>query len=304
MSDTIHSRHLHRTAIMPAGLPGRRSSWCGNSAAEKNPVWRFVPISFWIRSQRAMAVLLVIACAISGNRLAAAARDGDAASPARQTLGQIFQDILPDSNFPRSGHLKILSWGRSVVMHPSGLPGHFWQVCLDDVPFRITIQDQTGCDITDLIERLERIPPAYRAGLRIVSEPGKPGLTIVKHLGKNITGAATQNYISILPGSGTGVILHEIGHALTQRYFQEHPDLGERWLMAIRQDNVTVTRYGNNSKQEDQAEFGKIYAACLVAGPDSLKLLRQKSPMRFTIWEDILREAPLIPDPRLKSANG
>jgi hypothetical protein len=42
---------------------------------------------------------------------------------------------------------------------------------------------------------------------------------------------------------------------------------------------------------EDQAEFARVYALCLDGGVKYLKRLKQCSPARYVLWEQILRLA-------------
>jgi hypothetical protein len=72
----------------------------------------------------------------------------------------------------------------------------------------------------------------------------------------------------------------------------------ERWKIAIEQDKVSVSGYGDHVAHEDLAEFARIYALCLQAGADKLADLRRRSPRRFEIWASILKTAPSISAPK------
>jgi hypothetical protein len=59
-----------------------------------------------------------------------------------------------------------------------------------------------------------------------------------------------------------------------------------------------VSGYGDHVAHEDLAEFARLHALCLQAGPAKLEDLRRRSPRRFEIWTAILKTAPSLPAPR------
>ena len=178
--------------------------------------------------------------------------------------------------------------------------GQVWQAAVGNVKFKITIQDATRLRIEDCLERVQRLPPAYRAILPIVSEGNKAGMACYT----NLNGAAahgSQDYLNLVPTAGAQVILHEAGHILEQRVTSARPDTLERWKKAIAEDKVSVSDYGDQVAHEDLAEFSLVYAVCLEAGGARLAELQRLSPRRFAQWADILRTAPTLPPPPKKA---
>jgi hypothetical protein len=199
--------------------------------------------------------------------------------------------------------VKIISGPAPVEMLNDKSPGQVWQASLGTVKFKITIQDATRVRIEECFERLQKLPPAYRAILPIVSEGDKAGLALYAKLG----GAAahgSQDYLNVVPTAGAQVILHEAGHILEQRVTSVRPDTLERWKKAIADDKVSVSAYGDQVAHEDLAEFSLVYAACLDAGAARLAELQKMSPKRFALWADILKTAPTLPPPQKKGHAG
>jgi hypothetical protein len=221
------------------------------------------------------------------------AQKADPAKP--QRLSEVYRGL--EKNLKRQGRVEVVSGPQPVKMLNDKSPGLTWQVRLEGVAFRVTIQDSAELKFEQLVERIEKLPAAYRVMLPIVSESGKAGLAVYKNLG----GAAahgSQDYLNIVPGADTSVLLHEGGHILEQRYRSAHADVLERWKAAIEQDKVSVSGYGDSVAHEDLAEFSRLYALCLQAGADKLADLRRRSPRRFEIWASILKAAPSISAPQ------
>lgn len=192
--------------------------------------------------------------------------------------------------------VRLLSGPESVQMPNDKSPGRRWQAQLGGTKFAITIQDETGLEVQEVLQRIERMPVAYRHVLAIVSEPGKAGIAFYKHLG----GAAahgSQDYLNVVPDIDTMVLLHESGHVLEQRYRTSNADVLDRWKELISKDGVSVSGYGDQVAHEDLAEFAMVYAVCLDAGREKLTDLRRFSPRRFELWRTILDEAPKIDPP-------
>lgn len=229
--------------------------------------------------------------------LGAVASAQDKPAPAAPRLFDVFRGV--EKSLVRQGRIQLKSGPRPVRMLNDKSPGQTWEAELEGVKFRLTIQDSSGLKVEQLLERIERLPVAYRAILPIVSEPGKAGVAVYATLG----GAAahgSQNYLNIIPGAGTSVLLHEGGHVLEQRYTSAHPDVLDRWKEAIAQDKVSVSAYGDHIAHEDLAEFARLYGLCAQAGAAKLEDLRKRSPRRFEIWTEILKGAPLTPAPKEK----
>jgi len=86
-------------------------------------------------------------------------------------------------------------------------------------------------------------------------------------------------------------VVHEAGHIMEQRAKDTEPDILKRWGEAVEADGVSVSPYGDRVVHEDQAEFARVYALCLDGGVKYLKRLKQCSPARYVLWEQILRLA-------------
>lgn len=195
--------------------------------------------------------------------------------------------------------IRLVSGPEAVQMPNDKSPGRRWKAQLGGTTFTITIQDETGLEVEQVLERVERMPPPYRSVLAIVSEPGKAGLAFYKNLG----GAAahgSQDYLNVVSGIGTDVLLHESGHILEQRYRTAHADVLDDWKELIPKDGVSVSGYGDQVAHEDLAEFAMVYALCLDAGDAKLADLRRFSPRRFALWKKILGEAPKLDPPAEK----
>ena len=93
-------------------------------------------------------------------------------------------------------------------------------------------------------------------------------------------------------GAGAGVspavICHEIGHVLDQEARKSDKDIMGKHGLGRMHDNVHTSHYGDGPVHEDHAEFAKMYALCLSAGPKHLARLRKLSPARYAVWERML----------------
>lgn len=219
-------------------------------------------------------------------------------------LDSQFEHLYKVTRFPITDRVAVMSGPVAVELNQwAKSPGKTWEVRLGDSAFRISIEDRTKLELGDVTDRVERIPALYRRALEIISEPGKDGLAFYKDLG----GAAAhggQDYINAIPSADLHVITHEAGHTIEQRAKVAEPDILERWNDAISTDKVSVSWYGNGAHWEDQAEFARIYAACINAGPTELARLQQASPARYALWERMLElvearvpVAPTVPPP-------
>ena len=88
------------------------------------------------------------------------------------------------------------------------------------------------------------------------------------------------------------MIAHEAGHTLEQVAKEHDPTIPNQWQAAIGADQISVSRYGDSSWWEDQAEFARVYAACRDAGAEPFTHLNVLSPKRFALWEKILYPPP------------
>jgi len=185
--------------------------------------------------------------------------------------------------------VEILSGPEEVKMLRGQSPGKVWQAGLGDSKFKITIEDKMGMELGETLERLERLPEAYRRSLEIVSEDKKDGVAFYADL----DGAAahgSQDYLNMVKQAGVEVVAHEAGHILEQRATRSDPKVLEKWGGALAEDGVSVSAYGDTVAHEDLAEFAMLYAICLDAGEERLAELEKLSPRRFAAWEEILEK--------------
>ena len=169
-------------------------------------------------------------------------------------------------------------------------PGKSWQVSLGGADFRITIEDTVTMDVKECLSRLEQVPPSYRVAFQIVSEGKKDGVAFYSDL----DGAAahgSQEYLNVIPQANALVMVHEAGHILSQRAEAAIPGMNEKWSEAIAKDGISVSPYGDTVAHEDLAEFARIHAMCLDAGPAKLAELKKLSPRRHALWEAIRKAA-------------
>ena len=238
-----------------------------------------------IRSLRLLALFTLAAGA------ALAAPPAPPADGAPLNLKQRFAPQIATFGDRPSATIKLESGPLPVKMLRGAAPGQSWQASLGDIRFKITIEDQTQLAIADTLDRLQRLPPSYWRAFRIVSENPKDGVAFYADLG----GAAahgSQDYLNMVPKVGAIVVAHEVGHILEQRASAAQADLLNRWKQAIAQDQISVSRYGDQVAHEDLAEFAAIYAVCLDAGPLASAQLQALSPQRCALWKTILHPAP------------
>lgn len=206
------------------------------------------------------------------------------------SLMQRFGHLIATMGKANKDKARVLSRPKKVQLKRGQAPGKTWKVQLGKSRFRVSIEDVTGLEIDEALRKLERVPPLYLRSLEIVSEKGKDGIAFYADLG----GAAAhggQEYLNILHRVGAEVVVHEAGHIMEQRAKDTEPDILKRWGEAIEADGVSVSPYGDRVVHEDQAEFARVYALCLDGGVKYLKRLKQCSPARYVLWEQILRLA-------------
>jgi hypothetical protein len=208
-------------------------------------------------------------------------------------LEQQFSPLVKGFGNKQRETVKILGGPAATKMLRGGSPGKVWQASLGTAKFKITIEDKLKLGVTETLDRLQRLPDAYRRALVIVSEGKKDGVAFYADL----DGAAahgSQDYLNLVRGADALVIAHESGHILEQRATAADPKTLENWKAAIAADKISVSDYGDQVAHEDLAEFAFVYAVCLDAGPRELAKLKRLSPRRFALWEKILK-----PDSRL-----
>lgn len=207
---------------------------------------------------------------------------------AGENLEHHFAALFKDFGMKSLNKIEIVSGPITVEMNNGKVPGHEWLAKCGSYLFKLTIQDATKAEITELIKRLQGLPPPYLRACPIVSDPGENGVAIYADLG----GAAahgSKQYINIVPNADSRVIAHEMGHTLEQLATETDAKILDKWEIAIKADKISVSNYGDLVRHEDLAEFSMIYAVCLNAGPAELDTLKKLSPGRFSLWENILR---------------
>ena len=167
-------------------------------------------------------------------------------------------------------------------------PGKTWEIALEESRFKVTIEDKAKTTIAKTLEKVEKMPPAYRRCLEVVSEEGKLGLSVYDSLRGRATGQGTQHFLRIIPRAPVRTLIHEAGHVLEQRARDTDENILWKNGVAKTHDNISVSNYGNGPIHEDQAEFARIYAICLGNTPADQARLRAASPYRYALWEQML----------------
>ena len=167
-------------------------------------------------------------------------------------------------------------------------PGKTWEIALGESKFKVTIDDKAETTLAQILEKVQKMPPAYLRCLEVVSEEGKLGLSVYATLRGRAAGQGTQHFLRILPRAPVWVLIHEAGHVLEQRARDTDEDILWKNIVAKTHDNISVSDYGNGPIHEDQAEFARIYAICLGNTPADQARLRAASPYRYALWEQIL----------------
>jgi len=242
--------------------------------------------------------LLVLSAVIGMAGVAVAEDQGkkEQAPARKKMLFEIFSPIMREIGTMNLQRSKVLSGPTAMKMKRDQSPGKQWEIGLGQSKFKISIQDAASENwtVADAQAMVEKIPPVYRRCLEIISEEGKDGLAFYKGLG----GAhGSQNYINVEPGARARVLVHEAGHCFDQRARDSEPDIMDRWIEAIKKDDIGVSGYGNKVCHEDMAEFAKVYAYCLdpMAGRGMTRQLQKLSPARFALWEHILKKCKALP---------
>lgn len=124
----------------------------------------------------------------------------------------------------------------------------------------------------------------------------KQGFALMNYLGTDPSNLKPAGYGSLhycqLRPLNVRMTLHELGHALEQRYRLELGNtdfLIVHWAAARASDKQEVSRYGQSSNHEDFAEFVQTFA-----GADSYKdrtkylQLKKKAPARVQLFEKVV----------------
>ena len=209
----------------------------------------------------------------------------------QKKLFQIFRESFRNFGAKNTHKVKIISGPTPVKMRNGRVAGTKWRATCGKYRFTLTIEDKTKLPLETLIKRVEQLPMSYVRACEVVSDIGEDGLAIYS----NLNGAMAhggKGYINTVPHAPAVVIAHEAGHTLEQAARESDPKLIEKWSVASKADNQSVSGYGDTADSENLAEFAKVYAVCLDKGPEKLKELKKLSPRRFAMWEHILLRAP------------
>lgn len=200
-----------------------------------------------------------------------------------------FRSLYRDFGKKGETRIQLVSGPRAIQMNRGQTPGQEWIATSGPYRFKLSIEDQVKLPITNLVKRLQRLPPSYVRGFQIASDPNENGVAVYK----NLDGAAahgSKDYINIVPNADALVVAHEMGHTLEQAATVKDPKTLAKWAEAVKADAISVSPYGDSVNHEDLAEFSMVYAACLDAGKEQLEKLKKLSPRRFELWERILQD--------------
>jgi len=221
-------------------------------------------------------------------------------------LDKIFLPLAKTLGKDNKEKAKILSGPKDVkvIKHVRGrrkgpVPARQWLIGLGKSRFKITIDAEAKrWKIEQALALVEKLPPLYRRGLEVVSDEGETGLSLFD--GGSAFGIPQM--IGAGAGVSTAVICHEIGHVLDQEARKSDRNIMDKHGLGRMHDNVHVSGYGDGPIHEDHAEFAKMYALCLSAGPKHLAKLRELSPGRYTVWERMLVLSGAMPADRVTPA--
>ena len=207
-------------------------------------------------------------------------------------LDKIFNPLAKNLGKNNKEKAKILSGPKDVKVikyvrgqRKSPIPAKQWLIGLGKSKFKITIDAAVKkWKIEQAMELVEKLPPVYRRGLEVVSDAGETGLSLFD--GGSAFGIPTM--IGAGAGVSPAVLAHEVGHVLDQEARKSDKDIMGKHGLGRMHDNVHTSGYGDGPIHEDHAEFARMYAICLSAGPEHLAKLRKLSPGRYAVWEKML----------------
>ena len=209
-----------------------------------------------------------------------------------QSLDDHFHGLYGSFGNNSITQVHVVSGPEPVQMRNGGVAGKRWFAESGEHQFKLTIQDSTGVAVGHLVERIKKLPVPYVRAYEEVSDVGEDGIAIYGDLGGALAHGGKE-YINLIPAADALVIAHEAGHTLEQVAREDNPNILSQWEDAIAADDISVSDYGDSNTWEDLAEFAKVYAVCLDAGPGPLDDLGGLSPTRFAQWESIL----YVPEP-------
>ncbi len=217
----------------------------------------------------------------------------EAVKPEKKRLFDEIKEAQRNFGKQSTTKVKIVSGPQEVKMMRDQVPGRQWHATCGEYKFKITLQDGVNRDsLEKLVKRIEQLPMPYIRALQEVSDPSEDGAAIYLTLGDGAGAHGGKRYLNMVQGFFALGIAHEAGHILEQVYRETDSPAVDGWAGAIAGDNISVSRYGDNSTHEDLAEFAQAYAACLDGGKAELAKLEKLSPRRFKLWEHILYATP------------
>lgn len=83
-------------------------------------------------------------------------------------------------------------------------------------------------------------------------------------------------------------LLHEVGHTLSVRQWQDDPRAWQAWQTATEQDMFSPSAYARNNLREDFAETFRVYVET-SQNPEKREEYRQIYPHRFQVLETLLQ---------------
>ena len=205
-------------------------------------------------------------------------------------LGQLkshFKPIFEEFGEHSKTKIEVVAGPEAVEMRNGRVAGKQWIATSGDYRFKLTIEDATGAKLEQLVRRLEKLPSSYLSACVAVSDKGEDGVAIYADLG-GARAHGGKGYINLVPHADALVIAHEAGHTLEQVARELDSEVLDHWEEAIKEDEISVSDYGDTVRHEDLAEFAMVYAVCLDAGPKYLAELKKLSPKRFEFWARIL----------------
>ena len=216
-------------------------------------------------------------------------------SACAQNLYARYHDLLYSTLAQPNTTINILSGPTADYMN-RGTYGQQWLVEGFGQEFKITIEDGTGTAVQTVADTLQALPEPYFSAYVEVSEPDEDGVAVYLDL-DGAWAHGGQDYLNFVPDAivHATVVAHEAGHALEQMATENNPWVPTQWQIAIANDPISVSAYGDSYWAEDVAEFSMIYSLCTDGGQAYLDELQSLSPMRFDLWERILFDSNGFP---------
>jgi hypothetical protein len=212
-----------------------------------------------------------------------------AEASAEDSLKDVFKSAYKTFGQDSKTEIRISAGPKAVKMNRGGVPGKQWIAKSGAYTFKLTIQDETGLKLEELLQRVRKLPPLYMRGCQVVSDEGEDGIAMYVTL-NGAFGHGGKTYINLVSAAGALTMAHEMGHALEQVARESDSEILNTWDKISKEDKISVSGYGDTVCSEDIAEFSQVYAVCLHEGPAALAELKKLSPRRFALWEGVLKD--------------